>query len=369
MSAYELLVGSGPFWERASADIAAARSRVFIQAMTFEADGAGSAVAAAVEASRAVDRRVLVDDYSRHVINDRFLVLPQNRLEPGLHVEARATRAMFAGLVSNGIGVRVTNPIRGNVARYGIRNHKKLIVADDVAYIGGFNFSDHNFAWHDLMLRIEDPQAAAFLASDFEATWNGPIVARQAAIGGLRLYALGGRDNAASFADLFAAIAGARERIELVSAYPTFPFLEALGEAVARGISVEIFTPLPNNKPMVRDYLVDRAPRLGITLRLLPEMTHLKGMLIDGRTLALGSTNFDFASFHGAEEYLAILDDPGLIEAFRREVLAPARASALPDGCYRPPRWHLAWSRFVLWMGKTSVKAMRRAPREAVDWR
>ena len=75
----ELTVGSEEFWRRASADIAAARDRVLIQAMTFEGDAAGQAVAGAVIASPAQERRVLVDDYTRHVVNDTFLALSRSK--------------------------------------------------------------------------------------------------------------------------------------------------------------------------------------------------------------------------------------------------------------------------------------------------
>lgn len=368
MASCELLVGSEAFWARAERDILAARRRVFVQAMTFEGDSAGKGVAGAIQGSTANERRILVDDYSRHVINDRFLALPQAFWNMPLRAEAAATRKMFDDLVAAGVSVRVTNPIRGNVARYGIRNHKKLIVADDVSYIGGINFSDHNFAWRDLMVRIDDRTAADFFASDFEATWNGEAEAKQIQAGALRLFALDGRNNAKSFSGLLAAIAEARETIELVSAYPTFPFLQALGKAAARGVRVEIFSPLPNNKPIVRAYLADRAPPMGIRVHFLPEMIHLKGMLIDGGSLALGSTNFDFASFHASEEYLAIVGDPDLIREFRTEVLNPARAAALPEADYRSPRWHFAWSLLILGLGNLFVKLMRDSWRGAVDW-
>jgi cardiolipin synthase len=369
VSSFELLVGPGPFWDRAAADIAAAKQRVLVQAMTFEGDSAGSAVAAAVEGSGARDRRILVDDYIRHVINDRFLALPQARWNKPLLTEAQATRTMFGALARAGVGVRVTNPINGNPARYAIRNHKKLIVADDVAYLGGVNFSDHNFGWDDLMVRIEGAAAVDFLASDFDGTWSSKGRAALMKAGNLSLYALDGRSNTTSFADLFAAIEAARERIEVVSAYPTFPFIQALGAAAKRGVQVEIFTALPSNKPIVRAYVAERCSPLGITLHFLPKMTHLKGMLIDGRTLALGSTNFDFASFNALEEYLAMIDDPTLAEAFRREVLAPARAVALPEGDYRSRRWHIAWSLLILWLGDFFTRLMRPVGREAVDWR
>ena len=69
MSGYELHVGAPAFWRRAAGDIAGARRRVLVQAMTFEGDAAGLSVAAAIASSAAADRRVLVDAYTRAVIS------------------------------------------------------------------------------------------------------------------------------------------------------------------------------------------------------------------------------------------------------------------------------------------------------------
>src|SRR4051794_25596608 len=76
LAAYQLLVGSAAFWARAASDIEAARKRVLVQAMTFEGDAAGQKVAAAVRGSGAADRRILVDDYTRVVVSDRFVKTP-----------------------------------------------------------------------------------------------------------------------------------------------------------------------------------------------------------------------------------------------------------------------------------------------------
>ena len=97
----ELQVGSAAFWERCRADILGARRRVLIQAMTFEGDAAGLSVAEAIGHSHALDRRVLVDDYTRQVINDTFLALTR---KPAIHAEARATAAMFGRLLRQGAG-------------------------------------------------------------------------------------------------------------------------------------------------------------------------------------------------------------------------------------------------------------------------
>lgn len=337
MPAFELHIGSAAFWRRAAADIAAAHRRVLVQAMTFEGDRAGLAVAQAIGASPAADRRVLVDDYTRRVINDTFL---HGSSDPALHAEAAATWAMFARLRGGGVGVRVTNPMGRNWLRYPLRNHKKLIVADGAAWIGGINFSDHNFAWHDMMLRIEDPAVADWLAETFAADWSGaPRPLRREFGAGLELLSLDGVSNPAQFAPLLRLFREARRSIEVISAYPTFPFVEAFAAAAARGVFTVIFTPRPTNKPIVRDYLLPRTARSGIALRLLPEMTHVKAALIDGEALIVGSSNFDFVSYRTSADHIAVIRDGALIEQAEAQLFAPARAAAAPPDAGDNPGW------------------------------
>lgn len=366
---YALLVGSGPFWSRAEDDIAAARRRLFVQALTFEGDRAGLAVAAALHASGAADRRVLVDDFTRAVVNDHFVVSPHYLASAAFRAEIRATRAMFRGLQHQGVAVRATNPIRGSPIRYGLRNHKKLILADDVAYIGGINFSDHNFAWHDLMLRIEGAGPADFLAGDFEATWDGRGTFAKAEYGDLRLYALDGGTNAAGLADLMAAIDGAAQSIEIVTPYLSFPFTDRLAAAARRGVAVDLFTPWANNKPMVRDYQLAVAARSGFRVVLMDEMSHLKAMLIDGHLLVLGSINFDFPSYFSLEEYVALIDNPVLVADFRARVLDPIRRSALSRVDWRPSPWRALRSHMLLHFAGAAMARTGRIRRDAVDWR
>lgn len=363
---FDLLVGSGDFWRRASEDISKASRRVFVQAMTFEADAAGNAVSNAISDSKALDRRVLVDDYSRHVINDHFVRSPFSSSE--IRTEAAMTRQMFSRLCELGVNIRVTNPVGRNPFRYAVRNHKKLIVADDVTYIGGINFSDHNFAWHDLMLRIEGEEEAAFFVNDFDATWRGNPVAAGIDIAGSHYSSLNGRDNARSFAPLFDLIDCASERIEVVSAYPTFPFVDAFGAAAKHGIQVDIYTPWPNNKQIIRDYLLPQCVKHGMNIHLLPEMTHLKAILIDRRVLVLGSCNFDFVSHSVQEEYLALLNNKALIDDFVLRVIEPARQAALPLDGRMPSIWDAAKAGLGLHIADQLVRRLSNARRTSVDW-
>lgn len=338
MRQYRLQVGADAFWRHAARDMAAARRRVLVQAMTFEGDAAGQPVAAALAAAAAPDRRVLVDDYTWHVINDTVLATSR---DPQVQAEARATAEMFAALATGGVGVRVANPIAGHPLRYPLRNHKKLLVIDDAAWIGGINFSDHNFAWHDMMVRIEDPEVADWLADGFEADWHGkPMPERRDFGSGLSLTSLDGSANPEGFAPLLELFAGARRSVEVLSPYPTFPFVDALGQAAARGAEVTLYTPRPNNKPVVRDYLLRAALRHGIAVRLLPEMSHVKAALIDGETVVFGSSNFDFVSYRASAELIAICRNPGLVADFETQLFAPARRRATPPGPADARPWH-----------------------------
>ena len=325
---HELLIGAAEFWPRARADIAAARRRVLVQAMTFEGDAVGQAVAAAIRTSAAPLRRVAVDDYTRWVVNDRWVHTRRSRRDPALQAEVRATAAMFAGLEAAGVEVVWTEPIRRLWRDYPFRNHRKVIVADDVTYVGGINFSDHNFAWPDLMVRIERLEAADALAADFPSLQDATSNAWRLDLEGLTLCALDGRRNAALFALLQARLDGAREDIVVVSPYLTFPFADGLVRAARRGIRVTVVTPASNNKPLLHDHISALSRREGFRLVRTPQMSHAKALMIDGAIVVLGSSNFDFVSHEAEAEVLAIFDDAPLAVALHRRLIEPALASA-----------------------------------------
>jgi cardiolipin synthase A/B len=364
----QLLIGSEAFMRAATADMARARRRVLIQAMTFEGDAAGRAVADAITASPAADRRVLVDSYTRHVVSDALVWSPKLLLDPVFRGEVKATSAMFKTMSANGVGVRVTNPPGPLFLGFAARNHKKLLLADDVAYVGGLNFSDHNFAWRDLMVRIDDAAVADRLSQDFDATFAGRPEGWSADFGALALHSLDGRNNHAVFAGLMDEMAAARERIVVVSPYLTFPFVEVLAQARSRGVEVQLITPLANNKRLLRDYLVSAALDAGFDVRLTPEMEHLKGMVIDDEAVVLGSSNFDFVSYHAQEELVAIVRDRAVIDAFRRQVVEPSLAGAMIAEPGLIPARDGAKACRTLRLVERVVTATRKGDRRAIPW-
>ena len=81
-------------------------------------------------------------------------------LNPDLWRERRETLRLARALSEDGVTVHWTNPVGFCFLEFVSRNHKKSVVIDDrIVYLGGINVCDHNFAWHDVMLRIEDERA------------------------------------------------------------------------------------------------------------------------------------------------------------------------------------------------------------------
>ena len=365
----ELLVGAQAFMDRAVQDCDRASRRVLVQAMTFEGDHAGHAMADAVLGSAAQDRRILVDHYTRMVISDQNVRLSRAGRGSGFASEVDATWRMFSALEDAGVGVRVTNPVGWRIWRYPARNHKKLIVADDVAYLGGINFSDHNFAWHDFMVRIEGPDAVDFLAADFAATYEGRPQADQITLNHLEISSLDGRNNRTGFRGVRDRIAAAKAEIVVISPYLSFPFTDWLAQASRRGVRIVLITPYANNKPLLRDALLGAATAGGFEVSLTAHMSHLKGMTIDGEALIVGSSNFDFVSLAAEEEFVAVITAPSVIAAFQADIIEPALRDALPDGFHRVSPMRATLSRLALGLAEPVAKLARTSYRGVTPWR
>ncbi len=330
-----LLIDFDEFWSRLRADIAAAQEALMIQTFAFEGDCVGSDLAAALLAAPAPCKRVLIDSFSRVVLSDRFRYSPANLFDADLRVEAKQTAAMLTRLAENGAQIQYTNPYGPTPRQLLSRNHKKLIVIDDrVAYVGGINFSEHNASWHDMMLRIEDPAAVAFLREDFDSTWNGQDQIAHRQFDEVELLASDGKNNRLVFQPIIDLIDQAGDSIFVESPYVTFPFYEKLRNASRRGVSVTIVTPEKNNWRLFANYARLESARSAIDLRLYTNgMSHLKAMLIDNQVLIAGSSNFDYLSYRIHQELIAVITNAAVVSDFRRRVMLPDLAHARSVEC------------------------------------
>jgi cardiolipin synthase len=318
-----ILVDFDAFWTSLSRDIRAAQSHAFVQTFSFEGDRVGRMLSDVMLESRASDKRILADSFSRVVRSDKFVYAPGNWFDKELAQESKATRALHARLKRGGVKIKHGNPFGLSPRRCVTRNHKKLIVIDDrLAYIGGINFSEHNAEWHDMMLRIEDPGVSRFFRQDFLACWNGNSLARTERFAGAEMHTLDGRANRSVFRRILDLIDDARSSIYIASPYISFPFYDHLKEASRRGVPITIVTPQTNNWRYFTDYARWESARCGIDLRLYKKgMSHLKAMLVDDQFLVVGSSNFDFLSYRLYEEIVAVITDAEVIASFREQVM------------------------------------------------
>ena len=323
----ELLLDSPAFWQRMRADLRAAGRRALVQTFTFEGDRVGASLGRALKRCPAPDRQLLVDGYSLLYHNDRWIA-GAAWFERGLRREVLLTHRWVARLRDAGVDVAFSNPVGPSPLRLVRRNHKKLVVIDDVSYLGGINFSEHNFAWHDMMLRVESAALADCLAQDFAASRSGRPQPMDREVDGLRLLSLNGRGNALGMAPVLEAVHGARDSIDVQSAYLSHPFTDHLAAARRRGVRVRILTPAENNKGNLARHILQTASRQGFEVYRHHGMSHLKAMLVDDELLVAGSSNFDFMSYHILEELVVLTRDPQAVEAYRALVWGPDLAAS-----------------------------------------
>jgi cardiolipin synthase len=321
---FELLVDAEEFWPRFKDDIREARRKAYIQTFSFEGDRVGTSLARALERSPATDRRLLVDAYSLLYHSDRIIPGPA-WIDRSLRREVMLTHRWVERLRRGGTGVRFSNPLGPSPVNLLRRNHKKIAVFDDrIAYVGGINFSDHNFAWHDMMLRVESEDLTRTLQDDFRATWNGEPAAFDREVGPFRVLSLNGKGNAQRLEPLIDAIRQAETSIDVSSAYISYPFTKLLAEAVERGVAVRVLTPEENNKANLARHILEAGRRHGFeVLRYAGGMSHMKAMVIDDELLVAGSSNFDFMSYHILEELVVMIRDERIMSEFKRRVWEP----------------------------------------------
>lgn len=322
------------FWPSLESDIRGAKEYAYAQVLSFEGDVAGQRVADAFKQSSAPDRRVIADEfYTIKRINDKFLPLPTNWFNREIRRERDKTLAMFEDLKANGIDYLLTNPT-GLINEYWLhRNHKKIIAIDDrVAYLGGFNFTDHNFEWHDMMVRIDDPEVVRFLKDDVQHTWRGINKNKSRKFDGMEIFRFDGRTNRKTFQPIMDLMSNARESIYIISPYITYPFWDLLRKARANGARTVLIAPEVNNWKFLSEYSEWESIRSGVEVRLYPgRMVHLKAMLIDDTHLVVGSSNFDFLSCRLMQEIVAVITDRDTIEDFKKRVLEKDMQISVPS--------------------------------------
>jgi cardiolipin synthase len=309
---------------------------VAIQLMTFDGDASGLAVARLLvdAAGRGVQVRLLVDSFALRFVSDR----PVGRRD--VRAEFRATLAMFDELRAAGVEMRFTNP-NGPLRLFALaRNHKKLYVIDDVVYLGGVNVSDHNFSWHDFMVRVTDRSTRDVVLADFDATFAG----RRQTVGPVgpapgpeRAVAAGIVTNKALERVFDQLVRGARQRVVVASPYALDRGLARALEASPAATKTVVIAARNNFRffRLITPYLARRLARAGVELASYGRFSHSKFLLVDDDYLLLGSSNFGRHSFWCNQEIGLVIRDAGFVGRFEAELLAGLGPVQIGGGIHR----------------------------------
>ena len=315
--------------------LGSASDRIVLQLMTFDGDRAGLEVGDLLLAAvgRGVDVQLIVDSFALRFVSDRPVT------DPAVQDEYAATLSMYEKLAVGGVDLRFTNANGPGRIFALARNHKKVYVIDDVAYLGGINVSDHNFEWHDFMLRIEDPEVCSILLADLAGTASG----RYATIDRTLERSIGGADpseitlvtNGALRVSFDRLIAQARQRIVVASPYALDRrLLDVLGRSTAPDRTVVIAD--HNNFKILQaitPFLTARARQAGINLATYERFSHSKFLLVDDDRLLVGSSNFGRHSLTCNQEIGLVIRDRAFIAEFESTVLSglvPAEPTTAP---------------------------------------
>jgi len=250
-----------------------------------------------------------------------------------------APRSFFDPLIEAGGKFKIFSP-RFSTS-YFVRNHQKMIIADDCcALIGGFNIADDYFnvprpdedsgaikdSWEDLGLQIKGPEVAN-LASYYRvlSNWvyrdNGNMrsllkMVRQWEAGdGQFRWLLGGPSNRLSrWAWAIKKDLEQGSRLDLVTAYfsPGQGLLRRIGGLSKRGGHSRIILPGKTDNPatigasrLLYGYLLKRHARL---FEYQPRRLHTKLVIVDD-AVYVGSANFDLRSLFINVEMMLRIED------------------------------------------------------------
>jgi cardiolipin synthase len=211
--------------------------------------------------------------------------------------------------------------------RYNYRNHRRILVIDGrIGFTGGYGISDAWLGdgrtpdrWRDTNARVEGP-AVKYLQAAFAESWletTGELLGgdgffpRLEPRGDMSAQFVKSSPVGGSFQNYLLyllSITSAKKSILITNPYfiPDDPMIEALLDAVRRGVRVVVLVP-----GKIDFKITYRASRRHYGRMLLggieifeysPALLHSKTMVVDGVWGTIGSTNFDNRSFALNEE-------------------------------------------------------------------
>ncbi len=316
----QLLENGDQFFPLLLRDIAAAKESVHVESYIWWKGAICGQIANALasKARQGVEVRLLVDASGGHKMDKDLAKL----------------------MLDSGVRFVRFHPFSlSNLGRMNNRDHRKEAIIDGrIGYIGGYGFAeqwtghgqdkDH---WRDAGLRVEGPIVGRLQAA-FAENWieeTGEIMAGEkyfphlAAVGSTKAHlAYESPTGGVSSVQVlyYLAIKAARREIIIQNPYmlPDDESMDALAEAVKRGVDVRIMVPATTStdSPVVQHashHLFGRLLQNGVKIfEYKKTLLHQKVIIVDGIWSCIGSTNFDRRALQLNDEVSMGVLDPAL---------------------------------------------------------
>lgn len=321
------------FYVDLTAEINQANNRVWSQTMAFEnGHFSGLFIRSLINAARKkIDVRFVRDSYSDYVTNNSFNHLPSlSRTESQFKRFVQLqTGSLIEELEKSDIRTHKTNvpatiyrhtPLPGVIGR----DHKKIIVIDDKAYLGGVNFTELDAKRIDFMLKTDNPSIVLALSTLFDESLNDVLqVDRNIPCDQNNILLVDGGEPGESIIiqNAYDIMNNEADSIVLISPYPPAgKLLSQLNNAVKRGVKVKFITSskgsLVSFAPKVSQLVHQIGTRKPLfSILHVDGIVHAKALLACGnREAMIGSHNFDeiFVKL-GTEEVSLRTCEPAII--------------------------------------------------------
>ncbi|MGX7953346.1 phospholipase D-like domain-containing protein [Tsuneonella sp. HG249] len=318
---------------------------------------------------------IFAEDASGVQVRDALAAAAARGVKVNLIIDgfgADARKAFFAPLEKAG-GTFCTFSPRWS-QRYLIRNHQKIVIADEaIAMVGGFNVENGYFAppkaggWSDLAVAVEGSAVADLTrwfdqldhwARNPKATWRAirrMVREWQPGDGPVRVLIGGPTRGLSSWAKCVRAdITGAR-RLDMVMAYfsPSNRTMRAIGKVARRDGARLVFAAKSDNGATIGatrslySYMLRRQTQIW---EFEATKLHTKLIVVDDKCY-FGSANFDMRSLYLNLEVMFRIEDYALAKRLSRYVEHHLTASTeiTPGlhksraGLFNRVRWNFSW--------------------------
>jgi phosphatidylserine/phosphatidylglycerophosphate/cardiolipin synthase-like enzyme len=280
-------------------------------------------------ARASLDLRFVHDSYSDYVADNTFNHLPsfsdsQRQFRDHL---VRNRAGLLRALAEAGKVVCTNRPhsILKNTPVPGFigRDHKKIVIVDDFAYIGGLNLTPLDMMRVDLMLGTNNPAivnvlAQVFISSFYEHEQSDRVISCDSY--NSVLIDSGKRNSSLIMDFVRERILSGEDKITLLTPYlPVGQLRHILNHEADKGRDIEVITSSESNLGFAPRFsrLVhnfgQQKPKFRITR--YPGVVHAKALKIGNHTAIIGSHNFDelFVRF-GTEEIALLTSQPEILQ-------------------------------------------------------